>query len=361
MENSRKYKSITIQVIVAALFLVSAIAKMYPSPYFAITTFEMKQLLPLGFSEEVAVYFSRILIGAEFALGLLLLQRHYLRKVVVPATILMLVVFIIHLTIDTLTRGNSGSCGCFGELLPMTPVEAIIKNIVAVGLLVWLWKLLPKGSDKTNFWVLSTVTLAAILMVFMIAPIQPKVTEVEVVEPVIEATVETNDTITQPAETVTSTTSVPVEEKAAEAVKPVAVEAPAQTKSVYSKYFANTDKGKHIVALFVPGCEHCRDAAKELTQMKAKDKNFPDLSIIFMDEEADKIPEFFEYAGAKYPYKIIDIASFWKLLGNDKDTPGVLYLWNGNIIKDWNGINEKKFVGSELKKIVAKPYAEIKK
>jgi hypothetical protein len=80
-----------------------------------------------------------------------------------------------------------------------------------------------------------------------------------------------------------------------------------------------------------------------------------------MDEEADKIPEFFEYAGAKYPYKIIDIASFWKLLGNDKDTPGVLYLWNGNIIKDWNGINEKKFVGSELKKIVAKPYAEIKK
>mgnify|MGYP001547094537 CR=1 FL=1 len=126
-----------IQGVVSLLFLVSAIAKMYPSPYFAITTFEMKQLLPMGFSEEVAVYFSRILIGAEFALGLLLLQPHYLKRIVVPATIIMLVVFITHLSIDTIQNGgNSGSCGCFGELLPMTPIEAVLKNIIAVGLLV---------------------------------------------------------------------------------------------------------------------------------------------------------------------------------------------------------------------------------
>ena len=102
-------------------------------------------------------------------------------------------------------------------------------------------------------------------------------------------------------------------------------------------------------------------AAKELTEMKKTNKNFPEVLIIFMNEEADLIPDFFKEAGASYPYKIIEIIPFWKLLGNSKDTPGVIYLWNGNKIKEWDGINEKKFVGSELSTILKKNYSEIKK
>ena len=70
-----------------------------------------------------------------------------------------------------LSGGNTGNCGCFGELIAMTPIEAIIKNIVAVGLLVWLWKIL-ENDKKSNFWILTTVTLACILGLFMIAPIK---------------------------------------------------------------------------------------------------------------------------------------------------------------------------------------------
>ena len=33
----------------------------------------------------------------------------------------------------------------------MTPVEAIIKNIIAIGLLIWLFKILP-ADGKSNFW-----------------------------------------------------------------------------------------------------------------------------------------------------------------------------------------------------------------
>ena len=160
-----------IRSIVAALFIVSAIAKLYPSPYFAISTFEVKQLYSLGFSADFAPYFSRTLIGVEFALGILLLVNHYLKKITIPATIALLVVFIIHLSYETFISGNSGNCGCFGELIPMTPVEAIIKNIIAVGLLFWLLKLLP-SDRKSNFWILSTITLLGVLGIYMLAPMK---------------------------------------------------------------------------------------------------------------------------------------------------------------------------------------------
>lgn len=370
MENNKRTIAIVIRILIAFLFLLSAVAKLYPSPYFAISTFEVKQLYTMGFSEGFAPYFSRTLIGIEFALGLLLLQSHYLKRLVIPATIAMLVVFIAHLTIDTISNGNSGSCGCFGELLPMTPVEAIIKNVISVVLLIWLYRLLPADYKNRNIWVLTTVLFACILGVFMAAPIQPVQAEqpdlsgipTAETDTVFEDDInviaaDTATTATIPQDTPAATTQ-PQETTTAATPAPVTMNEPAKVKSVYSQYFPNADKGKKIIALFAPGCEHCRDAAKELTALKAKNKDFPELQIIFMDEEANLIPDFFKYAGATYPYKVLDIITFWKVLGNDKDTPGIVYLWNGNIMKDWNGINDKQFVASELEKAYKKPYTK---
>ena len=166
MTKQNKYVPIVIRISIALLFLLSAVAKLYPSPYFAISTFEVKQLYPLGFSQDLASYFSRILIGIEFALGILILQKHYLRKLVIPATLLMLAIFTTHLSIVTFQDGgNSGNCGCFGSLLPMTPVQAILKNILAIALLVVLLKVMPqKDESKSNFWILSTWTLTVIAL-----------------------------------------------------------------------------------------------------------------------------------------------------------------------------------------------------
>lgn len=363
MENIKKYLPWTIRIIISFLFLISAVAKLYPSPYFAISTFEVKQLYPMGFSEDFAVFFSRILIGIELALGILLLQNNYLRRIVIPATILMLVVFTTHLTIDTIQNGgNSGNCGCFGSLLPMTPIEAIIKNVAAIILLAVYLYVVPKiTNEKSNFWVLTTITFASILTLFMIAPIQPKVEEIitEEIENPAE-TIETFNTQATDSLVIATPKTEKSEEIKTEIEKPVSDE-PSPQKSGYSQYFSNIDKGKKILALFVPGCEHCRDVAKELTEMKAKNKNFPEVEIVFMNEEAEKIPEFFAFAGANYPYKVIEIIPFWKLLGSGKDTPGVIYLWNGNKIKEWDGINEKKFIGSELQSLLKKKYSELKK
>jgi hypothetical protein len=361
MKTSKNNITWIIRSIIAFLFLLSAVAKLYPSAYFAISTFEVKQLYPMGFSEEFAPYFSRVLIGIEFALGFLILQKHYLRKLVIPATLLLLAIFTTHLSIESIINGgNSGNCGCFGSLLPMTPIEAIIKNVVAMILLGYLFFILPKRiENKDNFWFLFSVTLACILSLFMLAPIQPiavNTTGVETESPtIIDSTLLKTDI----APVTTSIDTTKKVETTTTKTEPI-LEEPKRKKSGYASYFPSIDNGRKTLCFFVPGCDHCRDAAKELTEMQKRIKNFPEVSIIFMNEEIDLIPEFFKYAGKTYPYKIIEVIPFWKELGSGKDTPGIKYLWNGNEFHYFYGINEKKFIAKDFESLIQKPYSELK-
>lgn len=364
MENNNKqYLSYALRGIISVLFLVSAVAKLYPSPHFAITTFEMKQLLPMGFSEGVAMFLSRTLIGVEFALGFLILQPHYLRKIVIPATIALLAVFIAQLGIEIGMNGNAGNCGCFGELLPMTPAEAIAKNVLAIAILIWLLALQKNTPDKRNIWVLVGVTALCIAGVVGVVEATKgnSQTGVVVYDDAQPEEVSSPDTVSIASDSVTvapaaSETATPVNQPAAETkpAAPAKADGPKPIKSAYSKYFPQADEGKKIIAFFAPGCEHCRDTAKQLTEMKAKDKDFPELYIIFMDEEANLIPDFFTFAGKKYPYTVLDVGTFWKMLGMSKDTPSVIYQWNGNLVREWEGINANKFNAAELQKALKK-------
>ena len=351
---NKKNISWIIRIVVALLFIVSAIAKLYPSPYFAISTFEVKQLYTLGFSDTIAPYFSRILIGIEFALGFLLLNNNFLKRFTIPATIGLLVVFIIHLSYVTfLSGGNSGNCGCFGELIPMTPIEAIIKNIIAVGLLIWLWKLL-ENDQKSNFWILTTVTLGCILGLFMLAPMKASTTlsSSDTNDIVLTDTIsQIEDTIKVEEIKAIDSSKMKVEKVVEEVKKDIG---PKQAISGYSEFYADIDKGQKILCFFVPGCEHCREAAKDLNALQKKHKDFPQVQIVFMDEEAEKIPDFLKYAGKQFPYKVIDIIPFWTKLGSGKDTPGVVYLHNGNVIKFYDGIAEKAFNSKAIEKIIYK-------
>jgi len=299
-------------------------------------------------------------------LGLSILQPNYLKRIIVPSTFLMLAVFVVELTVESIMHGgNSGNCGCFGSLLPMTPIEAIIKNIISMIMLGYLFSALRQDKpDRKNFWVVSTVLLATILSVFMMAPIQPK-----------SAVIQTPFSTTEPEPAdicvpiaVDSLPGVPVEDSLPKTVVPVkmvkeivAKDEPAKRKSGYAQYFSKIDQGKKVLCFFVPGCDHCREVAKELTEMKARDKNFPEIDVLFMNEEADLIPAFFKFAGREYPYKVIEIIPFWKLLGQGKDTPGVKYLWNGNEYIYYYGITDQKFNAAEFEKLVKKPYSELKK
>ena len=242
----------------------------------------------------------------------------------------------------------------------MTPVEAILKNIVAIGLLIWLLKILPNDT-KSNIWILSTIKLACILVIFMLAPMKASSSSssnsnTEIDNSAInfneDATTLTNKAAEQYADSIEKSA-----QKKNNSIEDVKKEmGPKPTKSGYAEYFSDIDNGRKIFCFFVPGCEHCRHAAKELYALQKKYKDFPEVRIVFMDEEAEKIPDFFAFAGTKFPYKVIDVIPFWTKLGTGKDTPGVVYLWNGNVIKFYDGIAEKAFNKKEFEKITTKAY-----
>jgi thiol-disulfide isomerase/thioredoxin len=355
MQNVKKYFPWSVRILISGLFLLSAFAKIYPDPsfYFSITAFEFKQLVPMGFTMETAVYFSRIIIGIEFAIGILLLFPYNIKKFIIPATILMLAVFSVHLIIEILTGGNQGNCGCFGALLPMTPLQALIKNLLSIGLLTLvLYKFSNELVEKNNILITTNITTLCILALFMLIPIQKKTT----VSP--SPTGYTEDTtIVKDSIIVKQITDSPKKDDVVikdTTKKIIVVAGPKKVKSIYSKYFPKIDDGKKILCFFAPTCDHCMATAKELTELKKADPNFPDIQMIFMDEAAEEIPKFFKFAGAEYPNLVLDIIAFWGAIGKMNETPGVVYLWNGNVQKFYNGTEKDKFNKVEFKNIVKK-------
>lgn len=341
-----------IRILVFILFVVSAVAKMFP-----IWAFE-KQLVDLNVASWCsAPYFSRLLIGVELALGIAILQRHFLKRLVIPAIMALLVVFCIHLVIEMVKHGAmNGNCGCFGQLIPMTPLEAFIKNIITLGFMVWLYRLTTESEKPHRFsWLLVIWGLSTLLM-FMAFPFCPCANEVTsdvvIEEPADSAAIASNDSaVVAVAAVDTAKAGTALTKKDS-----VATEKPGP-RTIVSKFAAyaesggkkvNVDQGKYLVCMFAAGCDHCQDAAKSITAM-SKQAGFPKVFIFFMDEETDKIPAFFTAAGKKYPYKVLDVPKFWTLFGNEGSTPGVFLQWNGNPVANFVGTDEKGFTAAKLK------------
>jgi len=357
MNALKKYGPWTIRAIISFVFFLSAIAKLYPKPSYALTSFEVHQLEPMGIPLEIAAYLSRFLIGIEFAIAILLLLPFFLRKIIIPATVLMLVVFIVELFYEIFSSGNQGNCGCFGTLIEMTPLEALIKNVISVGLLLGYYWLDKKEEilsfdlrSRAHFSAIFNVLTVAIFGVFLAAPIRREAPTTAAVVPV-EKTME--DSVTAQKKD----TAVSVQLKNADTSKVVKPLEPKAVLSGFETLFPNINKGKQILCFFAPGCDHCRATAKAITALKKSNKQFPPVSIIFMDEEPELIPDFFKFAGSEYTYSVMDIIKFWKTLGSGKEVPGVMYLWNGNLQKFYQGIDKEQFNSSDFKKVLNKRFS----
>ena len=115
-------------------------------------------------------YFSRFIIAIEFFIAFAILQRNYLKKLVIPTSIIMLIVFSLHLAYS-IFLGDSENCGCFGELIPMSPLEALIKNIITIGILGYLYKNIPKD-ENNSYSKLCIQFLSIMLLMFALLPVQ---------------------------------------------------------------------------------------------------------------------------------------------------------------------------------------------
>ena len=369
MNSMHKYLPWTFRIIVSALFLLSAVAKSYP-----IWAFE-KQIVDLGILDWCsAPYFSRLIIALELAVSVAILQKHFLKSFIIPGTILLLAVFCTHLAIQMVQFGAmNGNCGCFGQLIPMTPLEAFIKNILTIGMLIYIFRKVNQHEKGQNRWeVVALIYSASAWLMFMMFPFAPCKTETAQKDIPLAFSADSlgigtendivvisdsisKDTMLNPERSTIDSSKLKGKDTTSKKAIP---QGPATTTSKFSIYHdfngkkVNLDEGEKIVCLFVPGCDHCRDAAKEMVKVSKKG-GWPQGYILFMNEELFKIPEFYQETGIKYPYHVIDdIPEFFKLLGNNATTPGVNYLWNGNIIKSYEGVGENQFKVEEFNKVI---------
>jgi thiol-disulfide isomerase/thioredoxin len=306
----KKNLPLIIRVLVSALFLLSAFAKLYPTPMYGITkVFEEGQLIPMGLSEGLAPYFSRFIIAIEFFIAFAVLQKNYLKKLVIPTSIIMIFVFSLHLAYS-IFLGDSENCGCFGELIPMSPLQALIKNVITIVVLGYLYKKLPEDEVKSCSK-MSIQFLSILLLMFAFVPVQTAVQNKRV--------------------------------------------------SGFSEYVVSDldmNEGKKILCFFDAGCEHCMEAAKSLNELSKEIEYFPEMHIIFSDSEADRIPDFFEHAGTEYSHQVLpfyneddEINSYLEILGYEYENPAVIYLDNGTQIRFYDGTGVNAFKAEEFKKL----------
>ena len=343
---------LVLKYLIGILFLVSGFSKLFPIEPFELIIVNQKII-----GWELVPYFSRLLIGFELFLGFSLLQNSYVKKIFLPASFILLGIFNIQLIYSMLANTAGDNCGCFGEVISMTPIEALLKNIVLMGIIWWVYR--NYAQDNFKLPVIIGYLVFSYFIVLYIAPIKSYVVHPEP-EP---------GNNQPPAETRNAPATVPADDIAKDEIRENALRKPliekakekekvkvdtVRTKSIFSRYSlfsdgkkVDLDSGIKLVALFSIDCEHCQETAKQLGQLRRTTK-IPPVYILFFGEES-QVKGFFDFAGTTFPYKIISPQEFFPMI--TAAPPRVCYLQNGKIIGDWNSSSD---IVSELKKLLGR-------
>lgn len=287
-----KIVNLVLSILCGFVFLLSAYAKLYPVEFFEFTFVELHIA-----SWSIAPFLSRLLIGLEFFIGLALVgnlmpvRRFYL------GIIALLSLFSFHLLITWYMQGNEGNCGCFGTLLPMTPMQAIIKNIVMTGLVLFLIRKPAVWSVKYRSVILVTGFILSFGLPFIL-------------NPVTLANSETFDNETTGYELPVSV--IYSEKKDSEAIN------------------ENLAEGKWIIGFFSLTCPHCKLAAYKFHILKEK---YPELNVFMVlnGDDEERAAFFKETKSADIPHTRLKGRDFIKMSG--PELPKVFFIDNTVVVQ----------------------------
>ena len=349
---------------VAFLFVFSAIAKLLPIQIFEhqLLSIARKPGFLYEFTNDCHVFiWSRAIIIFELFLGISLLIPYYIKRFTVPIAISTLIGFIIFLSYQIWLYGNNGNCGCMGGLVPMSPLQAIVKNIITIIVLAYVFYFTiskPIEYAIYHFLILGGVVLA----IFLLFPIKKTCCCDEITSKVSVEIENLNHRIDSLSAMISSgkdSLKVSGKDGSRDTVPPL----PKLTISEFhifkefefnnKKTKINIDEGKTIVLVMNPDCDHCLDITKQLKQMNLN----KDIKITFLfcnpddpdiQNQNQQIKAFMEKSGLKAAFKIISIAQFTKHLGLSPFPPRVTLLLNGKIIYNYfaEGELDKKKIKS---------------
>jgi uncharacterized membrane protein YphA (DoxX/SURF4 family) len=277
---------VAIRIFLGGMFLFSGAVKLVP-----IEPFEMK-FVEIGVASwKAAPFFSRTLIGIEFALGVLLIFN-LLPKWTLRATSWLLIGFMVYLVYDLYVHGNEGNCGCFGTFIKMTPLESLLKNVL---LLPLVFLLLLKNKKEWKFY--PYVFAGIFIALSMGAPY--------VLYPVddLENYIKRNEEVIG---------------------YPFPVEL--MPEFAINGHKKSLKEGKYLLAFVSLTCEHCKKAAYKLYIMN-RQKTLPPIYMVVLGEEEDW-EEFVEETKANFPkYYFPNERNFFEITGYS--VPQIFYIEEG--------------------------------
>ncbi len=261
--------------------------KLYPVEFFE------NDLLLNNLSTELLVpYQSRILIAAELFLGLALILGIFLR-LSIRLSLLMLLGYTVWLAILISTKGNVGNCGCFGDIIQMTPLQAIIKNATLILLLVPLLIWSPVAQFKFQKAGAIAILIISLALPFILSP-------------------------------VFFTSPTVYNEQGRPQLKLLEL-------GVDTNAIATYGQGKKIIAFFLSGCEHCRLAATRMEAIKKSNPSLP-MHCIIQTSNEESLQEFLNKSKLTFTYLTTpDLTAMIRVAGND--FPIIYYVNNGYIEK----------------------------
>jgi thiol-disulfide isomerase/thioredoxin len=294
-----------IRVVFFLFFFLSAFSKIYPNPDVAIHLFEKEQLMSLHIPLCLSTWLSRLLIALEFTIAIGFLVPYYFRRITLPLSTLVLLLFSVFLAIEVFVLGKwTGNCGCFGQLIPMTPPISLVKNIVALIILAFvIWKRGELKETKDPPLVYYITAYAFIFLVIYLISHKTCICE------------NNNSSMNK------------------------STEMSAEVKLLKDK-FPGIQEGKAILCFYSPICHHCMETAKALQQLKKRtgvDKHF----VVFMAEGAtsENIQKFLSLTKLSATYTTMKFMDFPK----DTGPPGILIVNNGKVEKRFFGNDKNKF------------------
>ena len=147
-----------LRVLLAAVFMVSAVAKL-----FAIDDFELYIFSYGFFSLNVSYLVARLCIAAEFLVGLFLALGWWARWMQL-LTLLLLILFSLFLCYAAII-GRTDSCQCFGRMADLSPAQSLLKNAVLIVLTLVYSRLSSfSGSSRRSRAILSIVFVVGVLV-----------------------------------------------------------------------------------------------------------------------------------------------------------------------------------------------------
>lgn len=268
-----------LQIFLAVTFLFSAYTKAIAPGFFEVLL-EQQGLVP---NRLYGAWATRAIIALEVWLGLGLLISVFTRALL-RISFGLLVAFSVHLCY-LIIIGETGNCGCFGEMISMSPLASLGKNVILLGVNGFLLRYKYKGNKKGGWiWALLPVLFAAAVFVW---PIQTQPDEVVAKFPAFEETSEIDYTT-----------------------------------------------GEYLMAILNLSCEHCQEAAQELAELQRSGVALPKVVVLFFEEGDTTVKQFNAKTNADFPYQMIDVNTFFDLIGSAP--PRVYWIKNGEVNQFWD-------------------------